>query len=370
MNNEVNIMHIVFSLECGGLEKIAIELSAKLNSGVFNSCICCIDTFGELSDEAMKRGVEVILIKRKPGKDITLPFRLARLIKKKRIDLVHTHNMGPLFYGTLAGKLAGVPVIMNTRHGREKKRRNSYIWNMNAAVIAISEDAKKEMLKWNRIDTKKMKVIYNGIDIGRYSNRQNGSEVKNELNIKPSTLVVGTVARLCPEKDQFTLIGAFSKVVNKIDTAKLIFVGDGILREELNSHAEKLGISHKVMFLGFRNDIYNILPAFDVFALSSFTEGVSLTLLEAMAMERPIVATNVGGNPEVVVDGVTGFLVPPKESQKMADAIVKLLHNPELAQKMGEAGRRRVEEKFSLERMVKEYKDLYEECLAKKGISV
>lgn len=370
MDKKINIMHIVFSLECGGAEKVAIGLSGKLNGGVFNSCICCLDAFGELSDEARKKEIEVILVKRKPGKDITLPFRLARIIKEKRIDLVHTHNMGPLFYGTLAAKLAGVPVVINTRHSREKKRKGSYVWNMNDAVITISEDAKKELLKWNRIDTKKTKVIHNGIDTNRYACLQDGSEARSMLNINTSTFVVGTVARLSPVKDQFTLIDAFSKVISETNDAKLIFVGDGALREELISYTKKLGIYDKVMFLGFRDDVFNILPTFDVFVLSSLTEGISLTLLEAMAAGRPIVATNVGGNPEVIIDGVTGFLIPPKEPQNMSEAIAKILQNPELAKQMGEAGRRRVEEKFSLERMVKEYRDLYEECLERKGIGI
>jgi len=370
VDKKINIMHIVFSLECGGAEKVAIGLSGKLNGGVFNSCICCLDAFGELSDEARKKEIEVILVKRKPGKDITLPFRLARIIKEKRIDLVHTHNMGPLFYGTLAAKLAGVPVVINTRHSREKKRKGSYVWNMNDAVITISEDAKKELLKWNRIDTKKTKVIHNGIDTNRYACLQDGSEARSMLNINTSTFVVGTVARLSPVKDQFTLIDAFSKVISETNDAKLIFVGDGALREELISYTKKLGIYDKVMFLGFRDDVFNILPTFDVFVLSSLTEGISLTLLEAMAAGRPIVATNVGGNPEVIIDGVTGFLIPPKEPQNMSEAIAKILQNPELAKQMGEAGRRRVEEKFSLERMVKEYRDLYEECLERKGIGI
>ncbi len=368
MSHRINIMHIVLSLECGGLEKIAIDLASKLNGGIFNSCICCLDTFGELAKEAKEKGIEVVLTKRMPGIDFTLPFKLAAIMKKRNICLVHTHNPGPLLYGTLAAKLAGIPVIINTRHGRAKKHRNSYIWNMNDAVIAISEDAKREMLKWNRIDTKKTKVIYNGIDIDRYSKQQNGSEAKKALNIEPSTFVVGTVARLSPEKDQVTLIDAFSKVVNKIDDAKLIFVGDGILREELVNYASKLGISDKVMFLGFRDDVFKILPVFDVFVLSSLTEGISLTLLEAMAARKPILATSVGGNPEIVEDGVTGFLVPPKDPDKMAEKIINLLQNKELARRMGETGRKRMAEKFSLDRMVSEYKQLYEECLARKGL--
>lgn len=366
MKRLIKVMQIVLSLECGGLEKLVIDLATKLNNNGFNTSICCLDALGELANEASKKRIEVFVIKRRAGKDILLPFKLAYLMRSKKVDVVHTHNMAPLLYGTLAARLVGVPVVLNTRHGREKKSSSPFIWNMNDAVVAISEDAKREMLKWNRIDTKKTKVIHNGIDIYKYACLQDGSELRKMLNINTSTFVVGTVARLSPEKDQFTLIDAFLRVVNKIDDAKLVFVGDGILKDNLKSHAEKLGIPNKVMFLDFRDDVFNILPIFDVFVLSSLTEGISLTLLEAMAAALPIVATNVGGNPEVVIDGETGFFVPPKDPEKMAEAIMKILQNPELAKKMGEVGRKRVEEEFSLDRMIKEYEELYEECLVKK----
>lgn len=362
----MKIMQVVLNLDCGGLEKLVIDLAETFNKTGFKTTICCLDKFGKLADQAKARGIELVLVGKKCGIDVTLPFRLANILKQERIDVVHTHNMSPLFYGTLAARLSRVPVIINTRHGRAKKSMVSYVWNMNDAIIAISEDAKREMLKWNRIDTKKTRVIYNGIDIDKYSNNQDGNEDKKALNIEPSTFVFGTVARLSPEKDQFTLIDAFSKVVNKIDDAKLIFIGDGILKEELVKYASKLGISDKVMFLGFRDDVYKVLPIFDIFGLSSLTEGISLTLLEAMAAGLPIVATNVGGNPEVIVNGTTGILVPPKRPVEMAEAIYNLLSDKKLAREMGEAGKRRVFEKFTLTRMSEEYIDLYKTCLIRR----
>lgn len=368
MNHPLNIMQIVLSLEYGGLERLVIDLAETCNKIGCKTTICCLDKFGKLASHAKDRGIEVVLVGKKHGTDIILPFRLAHILRQNKIDVVHTHNMGPLFYGTLAARMARVPVVINTRHGRAKKQKHPIIWHMNNAVVTISEDAKTELLKFNGVNPGKVKVIYNGIDIRRYSKQRENNTVKMALNIEPSTQIIGTVARLAAEKDQFTLLDTFSKVAGKIDNTKLIIVGDGPLRKELTDYANGLGISDKVLFLGFRENIPDIINIFDVFVLSSLMEGVSLTLLEAMASELPIVATNVGGNPEVVIDGVTGFLVPPKEPEKTAEAIAKILQNPELAQKMGGAGRKRVEEKFSLERMVREYGELYEECLARKGI--
>lgn len=367
-NEVIKVIHIVFSLEYGGLERIAIELAKHLNSGRYNVSICCLDTLGELTAEARANGIEVFLVKRRPGPDFTLPIRLAHILRKRKADVVHTHNMGPLLYGTLGARLAGVPVVINTRHGRAPKRTNAYIWKANDAIIAISQDARDEIVKWNHIRLDKLKVIYNGIDNDRYSSEKTGDTIRQNLNIESGAMVVGTVARLSEEKDQFTLLDAFAKVISELQNVYLVIAGDGPLRKDLESHASDLGISQRVRFLGFRDDISSILRILDLFVLSSTSEGISLTLLEAMAAGLPIVATKVGGNPEVVIDGTTGFLVAPKKPAEMAEAIYNLLSDKKLAREMGDAGKKRVEEKFSLERMAKEYKEVYEECLARKGV--
>ena len=362
MRYPINVMQVVLSLEYGGLEKVVINLAERLDREKFHTSICCLDKLGELAEEAKEKGIKVVMVKRRPGIDFFLPFRLAHILKKERVNLLHTHNMGPLFYGSLAAWLARVPIVLNTRHGRERKIGSQWIWRLNNEIITISEDAKKELSISNRINSEKIRVIYNGIETKQYITKTNIYKVKKVLNIN-STLVIGTVARLSPEKDQFTLLEAFSKIAQMVDSVKLVIVGDGILRQELERRSKSLGIKDKVLFLGFRQNISEILSIFDVFVLSSLTEGIPLTLLEAMAAGKPVVATNVGGNPEVVVDGETGFLVPPKNPEKMAEAIITLLKNEELAMKMGEAGRKRVEEKFSLERMVREYEEIYRNLL-------
>jgi len=363
---QFNVMHIVLSLECGGLEKLAIDLSENMNQNGFSARICCLENTGELENQANSKGIEVVLVKKRPGLDMTLLFRLARIMREKRIDLVHTHNMSPLLYGTLAAKIAGIPAVINTRHGREKYQRSPFIWNMNNAIVAISEDARHQMLRWNRFDKNKTRVIYNGIDVDKYSFKGRGNEFKKSLNLDSSTRLIASVARLSPEKDQFTLLNAFSRVLMRNCRTKMVIIGDGALRKELELYAEKLGLSKDVFFLGFRQDIPEILSGIDLFAVSSLMEGVSLTILEAMAAGLPIIATKVGGNPEVIVDGVTGILVSSKDPNAMADAIIKVLANAELAKSMGLAARRRVEEKFSLNRMANEYMDLYESCLRHK----
>ncbi|MHC4123086.1 MAG: glycosyltransferase [Planctomycetota bacterium] len=360
-------MQVVLSLDCGGLEKVSIGIASKLNSSKYRPSICCLDNAGDLAEQAEKMGIKVIVAGRKPGIDFSLLPRLAKILKQEKIDIVHTHNPGALIYGTLAAKLAGIPVIVNTRHGRAKRRVNGLIWNMNSAVIAISEDAKERLLKHNRLNSNKLKVIYNGVETKHFRNVVNAKTKKQLLNIDKSRLVIGTVSRLSEEKDQLILIDSLARVSQVFDNVVLVFVGDGPLRSKLKKHAEKTGVKNKVIFLGFRKDVAKIINTFDIFTLSSLMEGVSVSLLEAMAAGKPVVVTNVGGNPEVVVDGETGFLIPPKNPDKTAEAMIKLLKNPELAKRMGNAGRKRVEEKFSLDKMVKGYKELYDHYLNKKG---
>lgn len=348
----MNIMHVVLSLEYGGLEKVTLDLANHLNNVRFKVTICCLDRLGDLAKEAENRGIKVLFVKRKPGIDFSLPFRLRRVFKDEKIDIVHTHNHAPMLYGTLGARLAGIRAIFNTIHGREKKIKNkaiwSMVWKMNSRIITISQDAKKELVKHSGINPEKIGVIYNGIDISRFKK----SGVDNNI--------IGTVSRLSLEKDNFTMLEAFKIITSRFDNVSLVIAGDGPLRESLKSKVESLKLEDKVQFLGFRNDIPEILSGFDVFALSSLTEGISISLLEAMASGKPVVATNVGGNPEVVVNGETGLLVPPKDPAKMAEAIIKILSDKEMAKRMAEAGRKRAEEKFSLERMVKEYQELYE----------
>lgn len=371
MKKSKNIMHVVCSLECGGLEKVVISFANRLDKKRFNNTICCLDSIGELAEE-VNEGIKVILAGRKVKRfDYSLIFKLAQIFKKEKVGLVHTHNMGPLIYGTLAARLAGVPIVINTRHGRANKKCNRVIWGMNDAIITISEDARREILKWNHINEEKVRVIYNGIEINKFhfSNKQcSVIEIRKELNLQKDTYIIGIVARLAIEKDHKTLIKAFRNIVNSNINAELVIVGGGSCERDLKNIAKKENIMGRVKFLGFRDNIPKILTIFDVFVLSSVMEGISITLLEAMAAGKPVVATNVGGNPEVIVDGVTGFLVPPKKPDEMALSIIKILQESKLAKKMVDAGRKRVEEKFSLDRMVNEYMGIYKEILAKKKI--
>ncbi len=349
------IMHIVLNFDIGGLENLVFEM-ARMQSKRNEVIVCSLEP--EVSSRKIEvDGFKVVYLNRKPGRDFRLLFELHNLLRHERPDIVHTHNIVPLVYGALARFFIKIPVLINTRHGQEDMRKPGFFWNAYDFIITISHSAKDRLLANNKIEPKKIRVIHNGIDISRFNGfKEAGSPVPVEKN---GRLVVGTVTRLDHYKDIPNLISGFEKVFNYFGDAELWIIGDGPMKKELEEFVFSKGLGEKVIFWGWQKDIASIDKEMDVFVLPSVTEGISIALLEAMACGRPIVATRVGGNPEIVIDGETGFLVSPKEPDKMAEAIIKVLSDREMAKKMGEAGRRRVEEEFSLERMVREYEKLY-----------
>jgi len=365
----MKILQIVLSLKYGGLENLVVGFSQNLRKRGIESEIVCLAEGGELKLKAEQSGIKVFVLNKKEGFNFKLIFRLAKLLKQQKADIVHTHNIPPLIYGSLAAAMVGIKCL-NTRHGRGKKMTNWFIWGLNKFIVAISKDAHNQMLLHNKIDKQKARFIYNGVDIASFSggiNEESINLIKSEIGVQPGSFVVGHIARLTRVKDQETLLKAFQKVIENETKAELVIVGDGPLNQKLRQSASDLGIATYVKFLGYREDIKDLLSVFDVIVLPSLMEGVSLTILEAMAAGKPVIVTNVGGNPEVVVDGETGLLVPSRDPQKMADAIMRILSDPSLARRMGEAGRKRVEEKFSLEKMVNEYEKVYRNIL--KGVN-
>ncbi len=361
-----NILHIVLSLKFGGLEKLVVDMTEQLNKGNFTAMICCLEEKGELYEEAVSKNIEVFVLNKKKGLDFSFLPKLIKLLRVRDIAIIHNHNAGAAFYGSVAGFFARTQAILSSMHSREKKTSSNIfwqiIWNLNKKIVFVSNDARVRFLKYfgfRRQD--KMEVIYNGIDLDKFKI----NDIANDCfdgNLKNSK-IIGTVSRLSKEKDQKTLIDAVKIVSKNRNDIRFLFVGDGPMRNELEEYSIKNGLKECVTFLGFKKDVAESLKNIDIFVLSSLTEGISVSLLESMAAGKPAIVTNVGGNPEIVVDGETGILVPSKDPQKMAESIMKIIQNPDLAKKMGRAGRKRVEGKFSLQRMVREYEQIYKECL-------
>ncbi len=363
---KIKVMHILLSLEFGGAEKVVINLVKKLYGERFDFSICVLDRVGALRNE-LNSDIKVVCMDRKNGIDFGLPMRLAKVIKRMAPDIMHMHNPTAFLYGTIAGKMAEARGMIVTQHGSvsaENPRMRfvtGWLSRLANKSIPVSADIEKYLRNNYNLKNDKVQTIINGIDDSIYRpNESERIEGRKKFGLEEN-LVIGHVARFSAEKDQRNLLKAFSIVTNKIDNAMLVMVGDGPLKDDLGMLTKELNISDKVLFTGFRSDIPALLNIFDIFVLPSIREGTSLTLIEAMAAGLPVVATGVGGNSNVVDDKKTGLLVPARNAGRFADAVISLCQDPRAREDMGQAGRKRMEENFSLSKMAEKYAKLYTE---------
>ncbi len=375
---KINVMHVVYSLYPGGLENGVVNQVNSLDLNRFNPSICCFLSDGALK-ERVNKGIEIIEIQHKINpKGICFFLKLKKIFKEKGIHIVHTHNWGTCCDGIIGARLASVPIVIHQEHGTfvatigNKKRRilaERLILRYVDQVMSISEDLKKKMVEILSIPTEKINVIVNGVDVEKFNfSMERRQKKRRELGIGDDELVIGTIGRLEPVKNHKMFLQAMPELLKRFPTIKAILVGNGSLRQELTDMAKRLGISEKVLFLGIRNDVSEILFAMDLFVNTSLTEGICNAILEAMACGLPVIATAVGGNPEIVHNEETGLLFPTEDVAGLVRAIERMLEDEVKRKEYGQNGRKLIEEKFSLQRMVSEYEALYEYHLRRKGI--
>jgi glycosyltransferase involved in cell wall biosynthesis len=339
-------------------------------------------TLGAITPDLRRRmeehGVEVVSLDASSRLAYTraLPATVGAL-RRLGIDILHTHLFEPSVVGLIAGTLASVPVRVMTRHYSDYHTRIRKTWHTRLdrmctrlahSVIAVSHQTRRVMLEEERAPAAKVVTIHNGIDLSRVvaPSQQEVADFRRELDLSDDVAVVAVVARLHPEKGQEYLFRALPRLLAATGgKLRLLVAGTGPFREAYEREVSALGVGATVRFLGFRADVTRILAASDVVVLPSVAEAFGLVLAEAMAMQRAVVATRVGGIPEIVADGVTGILVPPASPTALADAIWLLLRDPARRAQLGEAGRRRVIESFRFETMMKRYEGLYERLLHK-----
>lgn len=358
------VMQLVLSLAPGGTERLVIEICRHLATTV-EPVVCCLDAPGEWAAELTGINIPVLGLSRTPGFHPSMATRLARLISEHEIDVVHCHHYSPYVYGRLATALRPGVKLVFTEHGRlsngapSLKRRiaNPLLSLWPGRLCAVSNDLKQFMVT-EGFPERRLEVVYNGIDPGDRPRHGQHAAAREALGIDKDAFVVGTVGRLDPVKNLPALLRAHAVVNAQHPHAHLVIVGGGPGQAMLEQEARRLGISGAVTFAGHRGDVRFLMSGFDVYVNSSTYEGVSLTILEAMAATLPVVATRVGGNPEVVIDHETGLLVPG-HARALADAVLALAGNPRGRHTMGEAGRFRVKRHFSFERMVEQYADFY-----------
>lgn len=361
---EPRVLQVVLSLNPGGTERLVIELIRRLHDQV-PMAVCCLDEPGRWAAEVTQLHVPLQSLGRRPGFHPSLGRSIARLAREHRASIVHCHHYSPFVYGCLARLWQPGLTVVYTEHGRlsdanpSPRRRvaNQILGRIPRAVYAVSENLRQHMID-EGLDSGVVGVIYNGIEPGSVPSGPARLRVRQQLGVGDEVVVVGTIARLDPVKDLGTLIRAIDAVPASVPIL-LMVVGDGPERGALESLARECDHPARVRFVGQRDDAREWLTGCDAYVNSSVSEGVSLTILEAMAARLPVVATRVGGTPEVV-DDTCGVLVPARHPGAITEVLTAIAGNRGRSRQLGDAGRARVEAKFSLGRMVQEYRDVYQ----------
>ncbi|MCS6297091.1 MAG: glycosyltransferase family 4 protein [Nitrospira sp.] len=366
-NKVKTILFLSTSSGPGGAEQVISNLAASLDPAKYRGVLCVFRP-GWLQERSQARGVPTYVIPTQGMTDWRWAFRFRDLLKYEHVDLIHAHEFDANVQGAAVAIHLGIPLVA-TVHGKhyfwEKlRRRLAYRWvSRRATMVAVSEDLKRFIVEKVGVSSERITVLYNGVDVPPIPVLADIEACRREINLQGTDRVVGVVGNLYPVKGHQYLIDAIPEVLEKYPDTSFVFAGRGQLETALKQQVNRLGLGTRVHFLGLRQDIPRILALLDVFVLPSLSEGLSMAILEAMMAGKPVIATRVGGNPEIVLEGETGFLVPPKDSPALAASLIALLKNRHLASEFGENGKRRAERQFSLQTMVSSYQALYDERL-------
>ena len=379
--NKPLIAHVLFRLGTGGLENGLVNLINTLPDDKYRHAVICMTDYTDFRNRINNDAVQVYCLNKKPGQDFAVYVRLWRLLRQIKPDLLHTRNLSAL-EAQLPALLADVKCRIHGEHGRDIDDVDGTNWRyvllrrwfrpLVQCYVPMSKDLEDWLIKQIKVPEKKITQIYNGVDLTRFKLGDSKPRWLLPIEFRATNLfLIGAVGRLDPIKDQLTLVQAFIHLVKNnpelSHKVRLVIVGDGVLMLPLQALVREADIENLVWLAGERHDVADIMRTLDLFVLPSINEGISNTLLEAMASALPVIATKVGGNSELVVENETGYLVPKQDPIAMADAIKHYLDQPELLSLQGQAGRARVVSKFSLDRMMTDYNDIYDKLLLECG---
>jgi len=371
----IRVMHVVQSLEVGGLENGVVNLLNQLSDQRFKHVVCCLTHAGRLAERIQSKDVEIVEMGLPTDRFRFPVMKLRRLLRHWAPDIVHTRGWGTID-AIIAARVAGVSRVIHGEHGREatdpkglNPKKNLIRRALSPMVdrfVCVSDDLRRWLTSTVGIAERKVVTVHNGVDIDRFQ-VQGRDVARRQLGLGATEFIIGTVGRLDPVKDHLSLLNAFAPIAKRSPKARLLVVGGGPMRQIIESQILSLGFSGQVLLLGDRQDVETIMNALDVFALTSIAEGISNTILEAMASRLPVVATRVGGNPELVQDGTTGQLVEARDVGALTTAFAGYLDDSEMCVRHGTAGRIRTEKYFSLERMAADYAELYSDVVTGKS---
>jgi len=370
----VRVLILTNYLGYGGTEKYVIALAKGLNRQKYRVMICTLRDYVPLARELTGQGIALTSMGVRSKLDAFVIRRLACLLRREGIELLHTNLYWSNLIGRLAGRMAGVPIVVAGERNTDIRRRFYQCWLDRCTsqwvdcIIANSQATLRWSTQATRISADKYVIIPNGVDLADFDPARpvDRQAVRRSLGLTPDDVIVGTVARLHEQKGHRFLVQAMPAILERFPQARFCFVGEGLLETDLKRQCREAGVASKVVFAGARDDVAAVLTTFDLFVLPSLYEGFGIVLLEAMAMCLPVVASDVGGIPEVVEAGRTGILVPPGDVASLAQAVIGVLSDREAAQAMGKAGRQRVQQHFALADRISETEKLYETLTARK----
>lgn len=365
------ICQVLHALHVGGAEVLAVELARRL-AHQFQFVFACLDDLGPLGAALREEGFPVEVVGRRAGLDVGCVRRLARLARQHRAALFHAHQYTPFFYARAPFWLGWRPPVLFTEHGRfypdlpNRKRMwfNRLFLRSCDRVVAVGRSVQRALVDNEGIPAERIDIIYNGVCLQQFAPDPQAREaVRQALGIAHDAPVAILVARLDPIKDHATAVQVAARVRQSRPDFQLVVVGEGPQRPAIEAQISAAHLTGAVRLLGLRTDVPRLLAAADLFLLTSLSEGIPVTLIEAMGARLPVVATQVGGVPEVVADGQTGLLAPAGDAAALAAAVLRLLADPALARRMGEAGQARAAALFSQQAMHAAYARLYETML-------
>jgi glycosyltransferase involved in cell wall biosynthesis len=364
----ITVCQLLHTMNVGGAEILAARIARRLN-GQFRFVFACLDEIGPLGEDLHSEGFPVHLLGRRPGLDWGCPLRLAQLLRQEQVQVVHAHSYTPFFYALTARLRGPRRPILFTEHGRHQpdyprpKRMlaNRLLLSRRDRVVGVGAAVRQALIANEGLPAARVEVLYNGIDVDAFAAAADRAAARREMDAGPNDFVILQVARLDYLKDHATAVRTLARAVAQVPQTRLVLVGDGPERPAIEKLIRELKLGDAIRFLGLRKDVDRLLPGADVFLLTSISEGIPLTVIEAMAAGLPVVATDVGGMREVVAEGVTGLLGPAKDDAALATCISRLAGDASLRRAMGAAGRARAKNHFDEPRMAADYGRIYRE---------
>ncbi len=376
---KIRVLRVMRGLNVGGIELRILSLTRALNrTGEYYCAIVTIMDEGDLAEDARKRGEPIVHIPVIHRTNFGGIKNLRDYIRQEKFDIVHTHSFYPNVPGRIAAILARSPVIIAHQHSLFSRKCRRFKHKMYERILApftdvivsVSESVKEDYVRFTGVSPRKLRVVHNGIDLSPFDHEFDVGTLRKELGLE-GKIILGSVGRLVPVKGYPTLIESAARVVEKVPDAVFLIVGDGPeeYRTRLEKQIKSLGLTSHVRLLGYRKDIPALMQMMDIGVLSSVFEGFPAVLVEFLASEKPVVATKCGGQTEIVKDNETAILVPPDSPDDLAAAIIRVLEDKDLQERLARAGWDRARD-FSLDKMTSNFDALYREFISKKTISL